>query len=74
MFADWVMVCDEFTLNGRSTSDILFKEKDNGYFGTGLGLCLYLGYFVLRSDLAYDMSKKPRFSDPQHIWSLGLDF
>ncbi len=74
MFADWVRVWDAADLENRSTAEILFKDSDNTYFGTGLGLRVNLGIFVLRYDLAYDMSTRPRYSDPQHIWSLGLDF
>jgi outer membrane protein assembly factor BamA len=74
MFADYVRVWDDDDLSNRSTTEILFRDDDNSYFGSGLGLRVNLGIFVLRYDLAYDMSIKPRFSEPQHIWSLGLDF
>jgi len=74
LFADWVRVWDDSQITGRNTTEILFKDMDNTYFGAGLGFRIYLGYFVLRYDLAYDMSTETLFADPQHLWSLGLDF
>lgn len=51
-----------------------FFSGQNDFASSGVGMRINLGYFILRYDLAYDMSRSTLFSKPQHLFSLGLDF
>ncbi|MCF7797204.1 MAG: DPP IV N-terminal domain-containing protein [Candidatus Marinimicrobia bacterium] len=53
--------------------DKLFSGA-NDFLSSGVGMRINLGYFILRYDLAYDLSNATLFSKPQHIFSLGIDF
>lgn len=74
LFTDWVKTWNTDQVQGKSVYDILFTDQDNSYWGTGYGARVNLGIFVLRYDMAFDMSRKDRWDNRQHIWSLGLDF
>ncbi len=51
-----------------------YMTDHTSFLSTGVGMRINLGYFVLRYDLAYDMSNQTLFSKPNHLFSLGLDF
>ncbi len=74
IFSDWVKTWDADQVNDRSMTDILFTNQENTYWGTGFGMRMNLGIFVLRYDMAFDMSESTLWENRQHIWSLGLDF
>ncbi|MEA3288138.1 MAG: BamA/TamA family outer membrane protein [Candidatus Marinimicrobia bacterium] len=74
LFSDWVKTWDEEQIAGRSFTDALIADQQNSYWGTGFGMRMNLGIFVLRYDMAFDMSRSPLWDNRQHIWSLGLDF
>lgn len=74
VFSDWVKTWDESQLAGRSLDQILFTNQQNIYWGTGFGMRVNLGIFILRYDLAFDMSEETLWPNRQHLWSLGLDF
>lgn len=74
VFSDWVRTWDDSQIDGDDPFGSLFRDQDNTYWGTGFGMRMNLGIFVLRYDQAYDMSLENRWSHRQHIWSLGLDF
>ncbi|MCF7824508.1 MAG: hypothetical protein K9N35_10100 [Candidatus Marinimicrobia bacterium] len=74
VFSDWVKTWDQSQIEGRGLSNILFTNQDNAYWGTGFGMRMNLGIFVLRYDMAFDMSQALSLDNRQNIWSLGLDF
>jgi len=74
VFSDWVKTWDSSQIGDRGLSEILFTNQNNIYWGTGYGMRMNLGIFVLRYDMAFDMSQRPLWENRQHIWSLGLDF
>ncbi len=74
IFSDWVKTWDADQLAGRSFTDALRADQNNSYWGTGFGMRMNLGIFVLRYDLAFDMSVSALWENRQHLWSLGLDF
>ena len=74
LFSDWVKTWNAEQISGVSLTDALFKDQDNSYWGTGFGMRVNLGIFVLRYDVAMDMSQRERWANRQNIWSLGLDF
>ena len=74
LFSDWVKTWDAQQSEGLSLSEALFKDQNNSYWGTGFGMRMNLGIFVLRYDMAFDMSESTKWDNRQHIWSLGLDF
>ena len=74
IFSDWVKTWNEDQISGRSLNSILFSDQNNSYWGAGYGARVNLGIFVLRYDLAFDMSEGERWANRQHLWSLGLDF
>lgn len=74
LFSDWVKTWNAEQTEGRSVTDALFADQNNSYWGTGFGMRMNLGIFVLRYDMAFDMSETSRWDNRQHIWSLGLDF
>ena len=74
IFSDWVKTWNADQIDGLTLTDILFTDQNNSYWGTGFGMRMNLGIFVLRYDMAFDMSKKTLWPNRQHIWSLGLDF
>ncbi|MCF7808042.1 MAG: hypothetical protein K9N38_05935 [Candidatus Marinimicrobia bacterium] len=74
VFSDWVRTWDGTQVDTDDLASTLFKDQDNSYWGTGYGMRMNLGVFVLRYDLAFDMSSDSLWDNRQHIWSLGLDF
>ncbi len=74
LFSDWVRTWNETQITGRNLTDTILKDQDNSYWGTGFGMRMNLGIFVLRYDMAFDMSETSLWDNRQHIWSLGLDF
>jgi hypothetical protein len=74
LFSDWVKTWDAQQIAGKSLPEALFQDQNNIYWGTGFGMRMNLGIFVLRYDMAFDMSEDTLWNNRQHIWSLGLDF
>ena len=74
LFSDWVKTWDAQQIDGLTLPEILFRGQNNSYWGTGFGMRMNLGIFVLRYDMAFDMSEETLWDNRQHIWSLGLDF
>jgi len=74
VFSDWVKTWDASQTEGLDISEILFTNQNNIYWGTGYGMRMNLGIFVVRYDMAFDMSQRPLWQNRQHLWSLGLDF
>jgi len=74
LFSDWVKTWDAEQIAGRSFADAVIADQGNSYWGTGFGMRMNLGIFVLRYDVAFDMSESTLWSNKQHLWSLGLDF
>lgn len=74
LFSDWVKTWNAEQSQGLSLPEALFQDQNNSYWGTGFGMRMNLGIFVLRYDMAFDMSESSRWDNRQHIWSLGLDF
>lgn len=74
IFSDWVKTWDESQLADRTFADAMLTDQGNAYWGTGYGLRMNLGIFILRWDLAFDMSESQRWDNRKHLWSLGLDF
>ena len=74
LFSDWVKTWNAQQIDGLSVGEALFEDQNNSYWGTGFGMRMNLGIFVLRYDMAFDMSEEGYWDNRQHIWSLGLDF
>jgi outer membrane protein assembly factor BamA len=74
IFSDMVKTWDESQLEDRTLSDALITNQGNTFWGAGYGMRMNLGIFVLRYDMAFDMSEAKLWDNRQHIWSLGLDF
>lgn len=74
IFSDWVKTWDADQISGRSFSNALFADQNNSYWGAGFGMRMNLGIFILRYDMAFDMSESTLWENRQHLWSLGLDF
>ena len=74
LFSDWVKTWNAEQIGGSNFYDTVFKDQNNSYWGTGFGMRMNLGIFVLRYDMAFDMSEQTLWDNRQHIWSLGLDF
>lgn len=75
VFSDWVKTWDQQSqVDGHDLKEILFTDQNNIYWGTGFGMRMNLGIFVLRYDMAFDMSQKLAMRNRQNIWSIGLDF
>ncbi len=74
LFTDWVKTWNAEQIEGRTFYETVFSGQNNSYWGTGFGMRMNLGIFVLRYDMAFDMSEETLWDNKQHIWSLGLDF
>jgi len=74
IFSDWVKTWNQEQSKGLSLPEALFTDQNNSYWGTGFGVRMNLGIFILRYDTAFDMSQNSLWANRQHIWSLGLDF
>lgn len=74
IFSDWVKTWNQEQSKGLSLPEALFSDQNNSYWGTGFGVRMNLGIFILRYDTAFDMSQNSLWANRQHIWSLGLDF
>ncbi len=74
LFSDWVKTWNAEQIGGRNFSDIIALDQDNSYWGTGFGMRMNLGIFILRYDMAFDMSQTIALKNGQHLWSMGLDF
>ena len=61
-------------VDGLNLGEVLFKDQNNSYWGTGFGMRMNLGIFILRYDMGFDMPQSGYWDNRQHIWSLGLDF
>jgi len=74
LFSDWVKTWNAQQIDGLSIGEAIIKDQNNSYWGTGFGMRMNLGIFILRYDMAFDMSASGYWDNRQHIWSLGLDF
>ena len=74
VFSDWVRTWAGNQVDTDDLFSTLYRDQNNTYWGTGFGMRMNLGIFILRYDLAFDMSYSDRWDNRQHLWSLGLDF
>jgi len=74
VFSDWVRTWGGGQIDTGDLVSTIFKDQNNTYWGTGVGMRMNLGMFVVRYDMAFDMSYDELWVNRQHIWSLGLDF
>jgi outer membrane protein assembly factor BamA len=51
----------------------LFRTKDL-FASFGMGIRIYLGFFLLRMDMAWPTDFYRSADSPQYLWSLGADF
>lgn len=79
-FIDFGAAWDSF--DEFSDSDLMYDRYGNSIarnsspwiVGTGMGMKINLGYFLLRIDMAWDVNPGLNFTRPQYYFSLGGDW